>query len=203
MYSLLLVPELEAPASQSTLTFDFWSEFDHHKLLFFAGRDRVLGIGADNNVEFKEKEANNIEQQWTRSNDFSDGKSTTYIEQTTSNQSIAKIKHLVIFLFDAWNINHSIFQSNCGQLKKTQMRLISWITKNMKNVGNIIQQDGVFQDFVTNLIVSKQVILKIAWGQESSKRIAGGPKLATLPWCLILLDLCCRSWPKCSVGLGN
>ena len=77
--------------------------------MYFAGRDRVLGIGKDNNVEFKEKEANSIEQQWTRSNDFSDGKSTTYIEQTNSNQFIAKIKHLVIFLFDAWNINHSIF----------------------------------------------------------------------------------------------
>ena len=84
MYCLLLVPELEVPASQSTLTFDFWSEFDHHKLLFFAGRDRVLGIGTDNNVEFKEKEANSIEQQWTRSNDFSDSKSTTYIKQTNS-----------------------------------------------------------------------------------------------------------------------
>ena len=43
----------------------------------------------------------------------------------------------------------------------------------------------------------------MAWGRESSRRIAGAPIVAALPWSLIWQGLGGRPWPRCSVAPGN
>ena len=43
----------------------------------------------------------------------------------------------------------------------------------------------------------------MAWGRESSRRIAGAPVVATLPWSRIWQGLGGRPRPRCSVVPGN
>ena len=43
----------------------------------------------------------------------------------------------------------------------------------------------------------------MAWGRESSRRIAGAPIVAALPWSLIWQGLGGRPRPRCSVAPGN
>ena len=43
----------------------------------------------------------------------------------------------------------------------------------------------------------------MAWGRESSRRIAGASIVAALPWSLIWQGLGGWPWPRCSVAPGN
>ena len=45
--------------------------------------------------------------------------------------------------------------------------------------------------------------LRMAWGRESSRRIADAPISAVPPWSLIWQGLGGRPWPRCSVAPGN